>query len=117
MLVVLLPPLMVIRKEKRHAHFTRYIGIDYSGAKTPDEDWVPRFNIAPTQNIPVIPQHPDEPNYLGLSGCWGLIPYWRKTRASATRSSTACLFRASGNREYCQRGGHFETRKNGTYRD
>jgi len=26
-----------------------------------DEDWVPRYNIAPTQSIPVIRQNPKEP--------------------------------------------------------
>jgi putative SOS response-associated peptidase YedK len=26
-----------------------------------DEDWSPRYNIAPTQPIPVIRQHPKEP--------------------------------------------------------
>ncbi len=26
-----------------------------------DDDWNPRFNIAPTQPVPVIRQHPKEP--------------------------------------------------------
>jgi len=30
-----------------------------------DEEWTPRYNIAPTQNVPVISQHADEPRRLG----------------------------------------------------
>jgi putative SOS response-associated peptidase YedK len=26
-----------------------------------DEDWIPRYNIAPTQPVPVIRQNPKEP--------------------------------------------------------
>jgi putative SOS response-associated peptidase YedK len=43
-----------------------------------DEDWSPRYNIAPTQLIPVIRQHPKEPvRELSLIR-WGLIPSWAK---------------------------------------
>ena len=41
----------------------------------PDDDWVPRYNIAPTQNIPVIRQDPDQPKRLDSRMCWGLIPF------------------------------------------
>jgi len=40
-----------------------------------DDDWVPRYNIAPTQNIPVIRQHPEQPKRLGSRMRWGLIPF------------------------------------------
>jgi len=42
----------------------------------PDDDWVPRHNIAPTQNIPVIRQHPEQPKRFGSRTRWGLIPFW-----------------------------------------
>ena len=42
------------------------------------EDWNPRFNIAPTQLIPVIRQDPKEPNRLLSMVRWGLIPSWAK---------------------------------------
>jgi putative SOS response-associated peptidase YedK len=43
-----------------------------------DEDWSPRYNIAPTQPVPVIRQHPKEPvRQLSLMK-WGLIPHWAK---------------------------------------
>jgi len=44
----------------------------------PDDDWEPRYNIVPTQNVPVIRQHPDEPKRLGSQMRWGLIPFWAK---------------------------------------
>ena len=38
------------------------------------DDWSPRYNIAPTQPVPVIRQHPKEPvRELALMK-WGLIP-------------------------------------------
>jgi putative SOS response-associated peptidase YedK len=40
------------------------------------DDWSPRFNIAPTQQIPVARQHPKEPlRQLSLIK-WGLVPSW-----------------------------------------
>jgi putative SOS response-associated peptidase YedK len=43
-----------------------------------EEDWTPRYNIAPTQSIPVIRQNPKEPvRQLSLMK-WGLIPHWSK---------------------------------------
>ena len=43
-----------------------------------DYDWSPRYNIAPTQPVPVIRQHPKE-SFRQLSLMkWGLIPHWAK---------------------------------------
>jgi len=39
-------------------------------------DWQPRYNIAPTQQVPVVVKEEDE-NHLRLFQ-WGLIPYWAK---------------------------------------
>jgi len=44
----------------------------------PDDDWVPRYNIAPAQNVPVVRQHAEKPKRLGSRMRWGLIPYWAK---------------------------------------
>jgi putative SOS response-associated peptidase YedK len=44
----------------------------------PDDDWIPRYNIAPTQSVPVIRQHPEQPNRFGSQMRWGLIPDWAK---------------------------------------
>jgi len=80
-----------------------------------DEDWAPRYNIAPTQPVPVIRQNPKKPvRELSLMR-WGLIPHWSKDGSGAAgtinaRSETAatkpafrdplryrrCLFPADG---------------------
>jgi putative SOS response-associated peptidase YedK len=59
-----------------------------------DDDWNPRYNIAPTQPVPAIRQHPKEPvRQLALMK-WGLIPSWAKDSSGAAgminaRSETA----------------------------
>jgi putative SOS response-associated peptidase YedK len=53
------------RKQIIEEHFDTALG---------EEDWSPRYNIAPTQSIPVIRQNPKEPiRQLSLMR-WGLIP-------------------------------------------
>jgi len=52
-------------------------------------DWSPRYNIAPTQSVPVIRQHPKEPiRQLSLMK-WGLIPNWAKDPSIATGTINA----------------------------
>jgi putative SOS response-associated peptidase YedK len=54
-----------------------------------DDDWRPRYNIAPTQPVPVIRQHPKEPcRQLSLMR-WGLIPYWAKDASGAASTINA----------------------------
>ena len=49
----------------------------------------PRYNIAPTQPIPVIRQNPKEPvRELSLVR-WGLIPSWAKDSSAAAKMSNA----------------------------
>jgi len=73
------------RKQIVEAHFSSALG---------DEDWNPRYNIAPTQLVPVIRQNPKEPiRELSLLR-WGLIPSWMKDSSGAAmminaRSETA----------------------------
>lgn len=59
------------------------------GADVSDLDWEPRYNIAPTQPVPVIRQNPKE----RLRECslmrWGLIPYWAKSPSIATSTINA----------------------------
>lgn len=59
-----------------------------------DDDWSPRFNIAPTQHVPVIRQHPKEPIRQISTMCWGLVPHWARDASVAgstinARSETA----------------------------
>ena len=54
-----------------------------------EDDWSPRYNIAPTQPIPVIRQNPKEPvRELSLMR-WGLIPSWAKDSSAAARMINA----------------------------
>ena len=43
-----------------------------------EEDWSPRYNIAPTQPVPIIRPHPKEPRRKLSLVRWGLIPSWAK---------------------------------------
>ena len=59
-----------------------------------DDDWSPRYNIAPTQPVPIIRQHPKEPNRVLSLVRWGLIGSWPKDISGAAgminaRSETA----------------------------
>jgi putative SOS response-associated peptidase YedK len=57
-------------------------------------EWTPRYNIAPTQPVPVIRQNPKEPRRKLSLMRWGLIPSWAKDSSGAAmminaRSETA----------------------------
>ena len=54
-----------------------------------DEDWNPRYNIAPTQPVPVIRQHPKEPRRDMSLLRWGLIPSWAKDASGSARTINA----------------------------
>ena len=67
---------------------------EYFDALPSDEDWTPRYNIAPTQPVPVIRQNPKEPRRELSLMRWGLIPSWSKDVSAAgvlinARSETA----------------------------
>jgi putative SOS response-associated peptidase YedK len=52
-------------------------------------EWTPRYNIAPTQPVPVIRQNPKEPiRELSLMR-WGLIPSWAKDSSVAAKMINA----------------------------
>jgi len=54
-----------------------------------DEDWSPRYNIAPTQSVPVIRQNPKQPIREISLMRWGLIPHWAKDPSIASRTMNA----------------------------
>jgi putative SOS response-associated peptidase YedK len=54
-----------------------------------DDDWSPRYNIAPTQPVPVIRQHPKERVRQISTMHWGLIPHWAKDPAIAMSTINA----------------------------
>jgi putative SOS response-associated peptidase YedK len=53
------------------------------------ENWEPRFNIAPTQPVPVIRQNPSEPTRHLSQMRWGLIPSWSMDPSAAARMINA----------------------------
>ena len=62
---------------------------EYFGYEPWNEDWTPRYNIAPTNPIPVIRRHPKEPvRQLSLMR-WGLIPHWAKARSFSASTINA----------------------------
>lgn len=75
----------------------------------PDDDWEPRYNVAPAQSIPVVRQHPTEPERLGGRMRWGLIPSWAKEasvgykmiNARAETLATKPAFREALRRRRC----------------
>src|SRR5579864_1813676 len=62
---------------------------EYFDSVSEIDDWNPRYNIAPTQPVPVIRQHPKEPiRELSLLR-WGLVPRWAKDPSVAARMINA----------------------------
>ena len=43
-----------------------------------DYDWRPRYNIAPSQSVPVIRQDATRPVRSSFANPLGLIPFWAK---------------------------------------
>jgi putative SOS response-associated peptidase YedK len=88
-----------------------------------DDDWSLRFNIAPTQPVPVIRRRPKEPVRQISAMRWGLIPNWARDASIAggtinAKSETAatkpafrdplrfrrCLIPADGFYEWARKG-------------
>jgi len=62
---------------------------EYFDSVLGDEDWSPRYNIAPTQPVRVIRQHLTEPvRELSLVS-WGLIPSWATDTSAAAKMINA----------------------------
>jgi len=51
---------------------------EYFECASHEPDWNPRYNITPTQPVPVIRQNPKEPLRKLSLVRWGLIPSWSK---------------------------------------
>jgi putative SOS response-associated peptidase YedK len=62
---------------------------EYFDSVSGEDDWTPRYNIAPTQPVPVIRQNPKEPvRELSLVR-WGLIPSWARDSSAAAQMINA----------------------------
>jgi putative SOS response-associated peptidase YedK len=62
---------------------------EYFDTESDEPEWTPRYNIAPSQPVPVIRQNRKEPcRELSLMR-WGLIPSWAKDASVAARMINA----------------------------
>jgi putative SOS response-associated peptidase YedK len=62
---------------------------DYFDTSGWQDDWSPRYNIAPTQQIPTIRQNPKEPVRQISTMRWGLIPSWAHDPSAAAKMINA----------------------------
>ena len=62
---------------------------EYFDCVSGEPDWAPRYNIAPTQPVPVIRQNPAEARRELSLMRWGLIPSWAKDSSGAARMINA----------------------------
>jgi putative SOS response-associated peptidase YedK len=68
---------------------------------TGEDDWSPRYNIAPTQPVPVVRQHPKAPvRQLSLMK-WGLVPAWVKDVSGAASMINARAQTAGTKPAFC----------------
>jgi putative SOS response-associated peptidase YedK len=67
----------------------KQIIVEYFDTSPWEDDWNPRYNIAPTQPVPVIRQHPKEPVRQISSMRWGLIPNWARDASIASGTINA----------------------------
>jgi putative SOS response-associated peptidase YedK len=105
------------RKQMMEEHFA---------AVSAGEEWSPRYNLAPTQSVPIIRQKPKEPVRQWSLARWGLIPSWAKDVSGAAarinaRSETAATtpaFRDAFKLRRClvPADGFYEWQKTGTAR-
>jgi putative SOS response-associated peptidase YedK len=99
---------------------------EYFDSVSDEPEWIPRFNIAPTQPVPVIRQHPTQPIRQLSVMRWGLIPSWAKDSSVAAsminaRSETAATkpaFRDAMKSRRCliPADGFYEWRRDGQTR-
>jgi putative SOS response-associated peptidase YedK len=69
---------------------------EYFDTVPEDAEWNPRYNIAPTQPVPIIRQHPNEPRRELSLVRWGLIPSWAEDASGSAgminaRSESAAI--------------------------
>ena len=62
---------------------------EYFDTESGEQEWNPRYNIAPTQSVAVIRQNPREPVRELSLVAWGLIPSWATDPSVAARMINA----------------------------
>jgi putative SOS response-associated peptidase YedK len=96
---------------------------EYFDAPPGDDDWNPRYNIAPTQPVPVVRQTTNSIRQLSMLK-WGLIPSWasdpsigfKTINARSETVATTASFRDAIKSQRCliPADGFYEWRRNGT---
>jgi len=66
-----------------------------------DADWSPRYNIAPTQFIPVVRQNPRRARRELSLVRWGLVPSWAKDSSTGATMINARSETAASKRAFC----------------
>jgi putative SOS response-associated peptidase YedK len=96
---------------------------EYFGAVSEDDDWNPRYNIAPSQPVVTIRQDAREPIRMLSMMRWGLVPSWAKDpaigyktiNARAEAVATTASFREPFKSQRCliPADGFYEWQRNG----
>jgi putative SOS response-associated peptidase YedK len=96
---------------------------EYFAATSEDYEWIPRYNIAPTQPVLTIRQDVREPIRRLSTTRWGLIPSWAKDpsvayktiNAKAETAATTASFREPFKSQRCliPADGFYEWQRNG----
>ena len=96
---------------------------EHFDAVSEETDWVPRYNIAPTQSVPVVRHNPNAARRELSLVRWGLTPSWAKDSSGAAgmingRSETVAIkpaFRDALKSRRCliPADGFYEWRKTG----
>ena len=71
------------RLTAKERYIRDHFGFEY------DLSWAPRWNIAPTQQIPIVRQDNKQPERTFGLVRWGLIPYWAKDRSIGAKTINA----------------------------
>ena len=97
---------------------------EYFASTSEEQEWEPRYNIAPTQSVPIIRQNPKEPHRELSLARWGLVPSWAKDSSAAARMINARSETADTKPAFCDAlkfrrcliptDGFYEWEKNGS---
>jgi len=74
---------------------------EYFASTSEEQEWEPRYNIAPTQSVPIIRQNPKEPHRELSLARWGLVPSWAKDPSAAARMINARSETADSKPAFC----------------
>jgi putative SOS response-associated peptidase YedK len=114
------------RLARGKAAFAKVFGVRPEDFEWADFQWKERYNIAPTQVVPVVTQHLMKPERLLANMRWGLVPYWaddisvgaRMINARSEEAASKPAFRESLKKRRClvPADGFYEWKKAGKTR-